>query len=85
MNHQPDSSGPPRKLIVLAGFAGAGTEAAGLALAKYYRDLEPRSGETCVWGVIEVLYSKPANSMTRNILSPGWRYRVGGRLPINLR
>jgi hypothetical protein len=81
MNHQPTDPGHFRKLVVLSGFTGVGTEAAAQALADCYRDLEPRAGETHVWGLIEVFYRKPANSTTREILNYNWRCRAGGRCP----
>jgi hypothetical protein len=56
MNHQPTDPDHFRKLVVLSGFTGVGTEAAAQALADCYRDLEPRAGETHVWGLIEVFY-----------------------------
>jgi hypothetical protein len=54
-----DQSGRPRKLIVLSGSGGVGTEAAARAVVDQYRDLEPRDQEP-VWGVVEVLYRKSA-------------------------
>jgi hypothetical protein len=71
-----------RKLIVLCGFGGAGTEAAARALSAHYRDLEPLDDEGLVWGVIEVFYWKGANSTERKDLTYNWRYRVGGRCPV---
>lgn len=71
-----------RKLIVLAGFSGGGTQAAAMAVASDYRDLEPLENEQLVWGVIEVLYRKHANTLERTITNRGWRVRYGGRNPI---
>lgn len=83
-NHSPNA-GSIRKLIVLAGFSGMGTEAAAHALADDYLDLEPPgSGPGVVWGVIEVHYRKRAHSMDREYLGYSWRYRVGGRSPVEL-
>lgn len=82
VNH-PTGGQSPRKLVLLAGALGAGTEAAGRAFVDYYRDLEPRNTESVVWGVIEVLYRKPRNSMTREIVNYKWKYRIGGRCPID--
>jgi transcriptional regulator with XRE-family HTH domain len=72
-----------RKLIVLAGFSGVGTEAAGQALLDHYRDLEPREGDKLVWGVVEAFYDKPGDDMRRELLGYAWRCRIGGRCPIN--
>jgi hypothetical protein len=74
-----------RKLILLSGFSGVGTEAAAMALVDSYRDLEPleREEETLVWGLIEVFYKKRPHDTTREFLSYKWRYRVGGRAPIS--
>jgi hypothetical protein len=77
MNRQSDQ-GHPRKLIVLAGFSGVGTEAAAMALAEHYRDLEPRRANKVAWGVIEVSYQKEVGG-SRDILNYNWRCRVGGR------
>lgn len=81
-NHQPDEEVGPRKLVVLSGYAGVGTEAAAKALVDDYRDLEPRGSERAVWGAIEVLYKKDPDSTRREILSYKWRYRQGGRCPV---
>jgi hypothetical protein len=84
MNHQPGGeSGAYRKLIILAGFGGAGTEMAAAAFADQYRALEPRDGDGLAWGVIEIFYKKGANSTTRKDLTYNWRYRVGGRCPVD--
>jgi hypothetical protein len=84
LNHAlQDPSKNIRKLVVLSGFSGMGTEAAAKALVDHYRDLEPRDQETYVWGLIEVFYSKPGNSMSREFLGYNWRCRIGGRCPID--
>jgi transcriptional regulator with XRE-family HTH domain len=83
LNHQtPQDSASLRKLVILAGFGGVGTEEASVALVERYRDLEPRGDDTYAWGVIEVFYKKPAYSTNREILGHRWRYRKGGRCPI---
>ena len=71
-----------RKLVVLGGAGGVGTEGAAMAGVDHYRDLEPREKETLVWGAIEVFYRKASNSMTREFLNYQWRYRRGGRCPV---
>jgi hypothetical protein len=71
-----------RKLIVLGGFGGAGTEMAAKALVANYRDLEPFDNSGPAWGVIEVFYSKGANSTERTDLTYNWRCRIGGRCPV---
>lgn len=81
MNHGPDVR-RTRKLIVLAGFGGTGTEAAARALEEDYRNLEPRGNENHVWGVLEIFYDKEAHKTTRKIVDYMWRLRVGGRSPI---
>jgi transcriptional regulator with XRE-family HTH domain len=81
-NYQGDDGAAARKLIVLSGFRGIGTEAAAMALSEYYRDLEPRNGKSYVWGAIEVLYNKPAKSIHRDLVNYKWRYRQGGRCPV---
>jgi transcriptional regulator with XRE-family HTH domain len=84
MNHEPAAHpGYFRKLVVLAGFAGLATEAAAKALVEHYRDLEPRGGEACVWGAIEVFYRKDADSMKRELVTYNWRFRRGGRCPLD--
>jgi transcriptional regulator with XRE-family HTH domain len=84
-NHRPEGlSGHSRKLVVLAGFGGAGTEAAANALVDQFRDLEPRESADVVWGVIEVFYRKAKDNTTRKELTYNWRCRVGGRCPIAL-
>jgi len=84
LNHAlPDQPGEVRKLVVLSGFSGLGTEAAAKALVDHYRDLEPRENEAYVWGLIEAFYSKQANSKTREFLDYNWRCRIGGRCPID--
>jgi hypothetical protein len=81
-NHaEPNGSGRPRKLIVLSGSRGVGTEGAALALAEQYRDFEPR-GKEPVWGILEVIYSKPSHTETQTIRGSYWRYRSGGRCPV---
>jgi len=82
LNHQTPDKSSVRKLIVLSGFGGVGTEAAATALVDHYRDLEPSGTNNPVWGAIEVFYRKSANSMTREILSYNWRYRLSGRCPV---
>jgi hypothetical protein len=83
-SHAPGGEpGNLRKLIVLAGVGGAGTEAAAMALAGHYRDLEPfRTGET-VWGLLEVFYRKGPHTKERKNLTYNWRWRAGGRCPVN--
>src|SRR5207244_613093 len=76
--------GDCRKLVVLGGFTGAATEAAATALVDHYRDLEPRDDSAYAWGIIDVSYRKPKDSISRKILGYTWRYRVGGRCPIDL-
>jgi hypothetical protein len=83
MNHHPvEPLGYVRKLVVLSGFGGVGTEESAKALVDHYRDLEPREVGVPVWGLIEVFYRKPANSTKREILTYNWRRRVGGRSPV---
>jgi DNA-binding Xre family transcriptional regulator len=81
-NHLVDA-GRLRKLIVLAGFTGVGTEAAAMALARDYRELEPIGDERCVWGIVEVLYRKEVGTLTRRIIDYRWCCRVGGRCAID--
>jgi transcriptional regulator with XRE-family HTH domain len=82
-NHNPASHPQhSRKLIVLGGFSGVGTEAAAKALVDHYRDLEPRGRETYVWGAIEVAYRKDPDSVTRELLPYKWHCRIGGRCPL---
>ena len=82
-NHQTaDSSSNVRKLIVLSGFGGIGTEAAAKALVRHYRDLEPRD-RLPVWGIVEAVYRKPANSQVRELLDYSWCGRKGGRCPVD--
>ncbi len=83
MNHS-RAGGNSRKLIVLSGFSGIGTETAATALSQSFRDLEPLPNEKYVWGVIEVLFRKRANDMHRRLIDYHWRYRSGGRIPIEL-
>jgi transcriptional regulator with XRE-family HTH domain len=82
LNHQPAGQSHYRKLIVLAGSGGVGTEGAAMALVDSYRDLEPRGDENLVWGAIEVFFEKLKNSPTRDIKNYIWRYRRGGRCPL---
>ena len=82
LNHQTADDPRVRKLVVLSGFRGVGTEGAAMALADHYRDLEPPEKNSPVWGALEVFYKKSANSMTREILGYKWRYRPGGRCPV---
>lgn len=80
--HVPDRS--VRKLVVLAGFSGVGTEAAADALADHYQDLEPLEGNLGrVWGIIEVFFKKAAYSTVREVLRYNWRCRMGGRCPMD--
>jgi len=72
----------PVKLIVLAGFSGIGTLAAAKALVRDFRDLEPRDDERCVYGIVEGRYTKAADSHLRKYRDFYWRYRHGGRWPI---
>jgi transcriptional regulator with XRE-family HTH domain len=81
-NHQTTGQSPVRKLVVLSGSGGVATEAAAHALVRHYRDLEPREPRP-VWGIIEVFYRKPADSTTRELLNYSWRWRVGGRCPLD--
>ena len=82
-NHQPKAlSEISRKLIVLAGFGGPGTEAAATALVDHFRDLEPRPKEKAVWGVVEVFFRKEMYRMDRVDLRYNWRFRFGGRRPM---
>jgi transcriptional regulator with XRE-family HTH domain len=83
LNHRPHESAHLRKLVILSGFGGIGTEAAALALIDRYRDLEPREDAAYVWGIIEVFYRKQANSRKREILDYRWRCRKGGRCPVD--
>jgi hypothetical protein len=83
--NQTPEHGHARKLIVLAGAGGTGTEAAAQALVDDFRDLEPLRGERCVWGIVEVEFSKDANSTKSDIEGYVWRYREGGRSPMGLK
>lgn len=76
-----DGSGPSRKLIVLSGSRGLGTEGAAMALADQYRDFEPRGADP-VWGILEVIYKKPPFTESQTFIGSYWRYREGGRCPI---
>lgn len=58
-------SGQVRKLIVLAGTKRIGTLAAARALILDYRDLEPLSGESVVWGLVEGRFNKPMYTTSR--------------------
>jgi transcriptional regulator with XRE-family HTH domain len=80
----PGPSSDRRKVVVLSGFTGTGTESAATALVDHYRDLEPRGKDSPpVWGIIEVVYRKPKNTTSREVLKYKWRCRVGGRRPID--
>lgn len=68
------------KLIVIAGFSGIGTVAAAQALINDFRDLEPRSDERFMLGVIEATYRKSKrHSDDRELTGYRWVYRKGGR------
>jgi hypothetical protein len=82
MNHADQSLGAAKKLIVLAGFTKVGTEAAARRLVSDFREMEPRNGETCVWGIVEAVFRKEAGRPETTIIHTDWRYRSGGRLPI---
>lgn len=69
------------KLIVLAGFSGVGTFAAGKALVEDFRYLEPLASERCVYGVIESKYSKRKHKPDRKFSEFKWKYRHGGHGP----
>jgi len=85
VNHPGPISGLPNKLVILAGLRGIGTEAAALRLALDYRELEPRAEDQYVWGILEVVYKKEPGQPNGSIRHSGWRYRAGGRLPINFK
>jgi DNA-binding Xre family transcriptional regulator len=70
------------KLIVVAGFTGIGTVGACKALIEDYRYLEPTEKDSCVFGVVQVIFSKKANSKDRIFKKYKWIYRKGGHLPI---
>jgi hypothetical protein len=72
------------KLIVLAGFSGTGTVAAARALVKDFRYLEPINDERCVYGVVECTYRKLADTDNRTLTDFDWKYRKGGRAPVNV-
>ena len=72
----------PVKLIVLAGLSGIGTLAAAKALVKNFRDLEPLEDQSYVYGIVEGRSTKAANTVDRKYQSFDWRYRLGGRWPI---
>jgi hypothetical protein len=82
--NRPSEEGSMKKLMVLAGVSGLGTEAAAIALRDNYRNLEPIDSKAGVaWGVIEVVYTKSAKTARRELLRYTWRYRSGGRSPID--
>lgn len=70
------------KLIVLAGFSGIGTLAAARALIQDFRYLEQLESESCVYGVIQAMYSKVASSNDRKFKNFSWKYRKGGYWPL---
>jgi hypothetical protein len=74
-----------RKLILIAGLTGIGTQAAASKLVEDFRELEPRRLESMVWGVVEVIYQKAHGSLERKIFHCDWRYRSGGRSPIEFK
>lgn len=83
MNNKIEEPPYTRKLIVLSGFSGAGTEMAARALKEHYRNMEPINNERVVWGIIDVSYQKDPGTTDREELSYSWRCRVGGRCPIS--
>ena len=81
---QPSGSKDKVKLIVLAGVSGIGTVAAAKALVRDSRDLQPLSGQKCVWGLVEAVYSKrPHRTDGRTYKRFRWVYREGGRYPVD--
>lgn len=81
-NRTSELDGKPRKLMILAGFSGVGTEGAAKRLAADFREMEPRDGETHVWGIVEVIYTKTGTKGVKKLRHSDWRYRSGGRQPI---
>jgi hypothetical protein len=81
-NRTSESDMKPRKLIILAGFSGVGTEGAARILADDFREMEPRNGEPYAWGIVEVIYRKTSNKPQKILCHYDWRYRSGGRNPI---
>lgn len=70
------------KLIFLAGFSGVGTVGAAAALIRDFRYLEPINGEKHVYGIVDVTYSKRANTRMKKFREFHWRYREGGHSPL---
>lgn len=75
----------PVKLIVLAGFSGTGTLGAARALIEDFRYLEPLPTQACVYGIVEVRYTKEANTTTRKLKDIRWRCRRFGHSPIRFK
>lgn len=71
------------KLIVVAGFTGMGTVGACKALIEDFRYLEPLPKDPCVFGVVQVNFSKKAHSNDRTYQKYKWIYRKGGHQPLN--
>jgi hypothetical protein len=84
-NHKSGPDKPLRKMIVLAGFTRMGTEAAAERLKNDFRELEPRNGEEIVWGIVEAIVTKRPHTREQKVLHSDWRYRVGGRNPMNFK
>lgn len=70
------------KLIIVAGLAGIGTQAAATAVVKDFRYLEPIEKEPYVYGVVEGIFSKRAGDEHRTLTEVRWKYRKGGHAPI---
>ena len=85
MNHRTTSTGVLKKLVVLAGFTKVGTAAAAERLVADFRELEPRNDEPFVWGIVEAVFQKEKGRQDQKIIHTGWRYRSGGRTPINFK
>lgn len=81
--NQPFGTAENVKLIVVAGFTGIGTVGACKALIEDFRYLEPSVKDSCVFGVVQVIYSKKPQSKERTFQKYKWIYRKGGHLPIN--
>jgi len=72
------------KLIILAGFTGVGTLGAAKALIEDFRYLEPLPGDDCVFGIVEVIFSKKANTTDRQLKDVRWKFRQGGHSPLKI-
>jgi hypothetical protein len=83
--NKPFGTERPVKLIVLAGFSGMGTIGAAKALVEDYRYLEPYPHEDCVYGIVECLYSKVADTTVRTLDDVKWRYRKSGYMPMGVK